>query len=133
MVASHVGSTEAKLFAKFLYECAFHDAFQQAYYPIVGVGKNAATLHYNKNNAPLTNSNDLVLVDAGCEVDCYASDITRCFPVGGKFSPEARTIYTIVLDMQKVKLRKIWLIFLGKVIIKKEHRIPRVKPLTFFF
>lgn len=102
MVAAHVGSSESKLFAKFLYECAFHDSFQQAYYPIVGVGMNAATLHYNKNNAPLTNANDLVLVDAGCEVDCYASDITRCFPVGGKFTPEARTIYTIVLDMQKV-------------------------------
>lgn len=104
MVAAHVGSSESKLFAKFLYECAFHDSFQQAYYPIVGVGMNAATLHYNKNNAPLKNANDLVLVDAGCEVDCYASDITRCFPVGGKFSPEARTIYTIVLDMQKACL-----------------------------
>ncbi|GAA5815658.1 hypothetical protein MFLAVUS_009171 [Mucor flavus] len=104
MVAAHVGTTESKLFAKFLYECAFHDAFQQAYYPIVGVGMNAAVLHYNKNNAPLTKANDLVLVDAGCEVDCYASDITRCFPVGGKFSPEARTIYTIVLDMQKACL-----------------------------
>ena len=106
MVAAHVGSSEAKLFAKFLYECAWHDAFHQAYYPIVGVGMNAATLHYNKNNAPLTNENDLVLVDGGCEVDCYASDITRCFPVGGKFSPEARTIYTIVLDMQKVSHEK---------------------------
>ncbi|CAO3642318.1 unnamed protein product [Mucor hiemalis] len=104
MVAAHVGSSESKLFAKFLYECAFHDSFQQAYYPIVGVGMNAATLHYNKNNAPLTNANDLILVDAGCEVDCYASDITRCFPVGGKFTPEARTIYTIVLDMQKACL-----------------------------
>lgn len=101
MKASHVGSSEAQLHALFLYESARQGAFFQAYYPIVGVGKNAATLHYNKNNAPLLDANQLVLVDAGCEVDCYASDITRVFPVGGKFSPEARVIYSIVLDMQK--------------------------------
>ncbi|KAG1052422.1 hypothetical protein G6F43_005440 [Rhizopus delemar] len=101
MKASRVGSSEAQLHALFLYESARQGAFFQAYYPIVGVGKNAATLHYNKNNAPLLDANQLVLVDAGCEVDCYASDITRVFPVGGKFSPEARVIYSIVLDMQK--------------------------------
>ncbi|CAO3679030.1 unnamed protein product [Rhizopus stolonifer] len=101
MKASQVGSNEAQLHALFLYESARNGAFFQAYYPIVGVGKNAATLHYNKNNAPLVNPEELILVDAGCEVDCYASDITRVFPVGGKFSPEARVIYSIVLDMQK--------------------------------
>jgi hypothetical protein len=65
---------------------------------------NAATLHYNKNNAPLTNANEIVLVDGGCEFNCYASDITRCFPVGKTFSEEARVIYSIVLDMQKVRM-----------------------------
>ncbi|KAI8885163.1 hypothetical protein K501DRAFT_246563 [Backusella circina FSU 941] len=106
MQASEVGSTEAKLYALFMYECARNDAFFQAYYPIVGVGMNAATLHYNKNNAPLTNASDIVLVDGGCEFNCYASDITRCFPVGKTFSAEARVIYSIVLDMQKACLEK---------------------------
>ncbi|KAI8981980.1 peptidase M24, structural domain-containing protein [Mycotypha africana] len=101
MKAAHKGANEAQLHALFLYESYMNGAFFQAYYPIVGVGKNAATLHYNKNNAPLNDEKEIVLVDAGCEYNCYASDITRCFPVGGKFSPEARTIYTIVLQMQK--------------------------------
>ncbi|KAK4518732.1 Rab GTPase ypt31 [Mucor velutinosus] len=104
MKAAKVGLSESQLHALFLYESYSRGAFFQAYYPIVGVGMNAATLHYSKNNAPLRNETDLVLVDAGCEVDCYASDITRCFPVGGKFTPEARVIYTIVLDMQKACL-----------------------------
>ncbi|OBZ86136.1 putative Xaa-Pro aminopeptidase pepP [Choanephora cucurbitarum] len=104
MKASRVGSTESQLHALFLYASARQGSFFQAYYPIVGVGKNAATLHYNKNNAPLTKASDVILVDAGCEVSCYASDITRCFPVEGKFSPEARVIYSIVLDMQKACL-----------------------------
>lgn len=98
-----VGSNESLLHALFLYESYRHGAMYQSYYPIVGAGMNAATLHYNKNNAPLNNPSDLVLVDAGCEVNCYASDITRCFPVGGKFTAEARVIYSIVLDMQKVR------------------------------
>jgi Xaa-Pro dipeptidase len=98
-----VGSNESLLHALFLYESYRNGAMYQAYYPIVGAGMNAATLHYNKNNAPLNNPSDLVLVDAGCELNCYASDITRCFPVGGKFTAEARVIYSIVLDMQKVR------------------------------
>ncbi|KAI9471819.1 MAG: peptidase M24, structural domain-containing protein [Benjaminiella poitrasii] len=104
MKASQEGANETQLHALFLYECHRYGALFQAYYPIVGVGKNAATLHYNKNNALFKQATDIVLVDAGCEVSCYASDITRCFPVGGKFTPEARTIYSIVLDMQKACL-----------------------------
>ncbi|KAL0094609.1 peptidase M24, structural domain-containing protein [Phycomyces blakesleeanus] len=104
MESVEVGSNEAQLHALFLYESARRGAFFQAYYPIMGVGMNAATLHYNKNNAPLTNPSDLVLVDAGAELDCYASDITRVFPVGGKFTPEAAAIYNLVLDMQKACL-----------------------------
>ncbi|KAI8061598.1 peptidase M24, structural domain-containing protein [Gongronella butleri] len=94
------GCNEADLHALFLYESARHGAFFQSYYPIVGRGKNAATLHYNKNNAVMDNADDVVLVDAGAEFNVYASDITRVFPVGGKFTPEARVIYSIVLDMQ---------------------------------
>ena len=78
-----------------------HGAFNQSYMPIFGSGMNAATLHYNKNNASIENPTDMILVDAGCEYNYYASDITRTFPVGGKFTEEAATIYSIVLDMQK--------------------------------
>ncbi|CAO3587339.1 unnamed protein product [Absidia cylindrospora] len=99
--AVHPGCTEAQLHALFLYESARHGAFFQSYFPIVGAGMNAATLHYNKNNAVMNNPNDVVLVDAGAEYELYASDITRVFPVNGKFSPEARVIYSIVLEMQK--------------------------------
>ncbi|CAO3626203.1 unnamed protein product [Cunninghamella echinulata] len=98
------GCTEADLHALFLYESSRHGAFFQSYFPIVGKGMNAATLHYNKNNALMDNPNDVVLVDAGAEYGCYASDITRCFPVNGKFTDEARVIYNIVLDMQKACL-----------------------------
>ncbi|KAI8086706.1 peptidase M24, structural domain-containing protein [Halteromyces radiatus] len=98
--AAHPGCNEAQLHALFLYESARHGAFFQSYFPIVGSGMNAATLHYNKNNA-IMNANDVVLVDAGAEFELYASDITRVFPVNGKFTPEARVIYSIVLEMQK--------------------------------
>ncbi len=60
-------------------------------------GRNACILHYRENDAPLKDG-DLVLIDAGCEIDCYASDITRTFPVNGRFSPEQRAIYEIVLE-----------------------------------
>ncbi|ORZ17833.1 peptidase M24, structural domain-containing protein [Absidia repens] len=102
--AVKVGCNEAQLHALFLYESARHGAFFQSYFPIVGAGMNAATLHYNKNNAVMNNPNDVVLVDAGAEYDLYASDITRVFPVSGKFTPEARVIYSIVLEMQKTSI-----------------------------
>ncbi|KAF0852841.1 mitochondrial Xaa-Pro dipeptidase [Andalucia godoyi] len=71
-----------------------------AYLPIVGAGNNGAVLHYMANNAPLKKT-DLVLVDAGAELDLYASDITRCFPMSGTFDERQRTVYTIVLNAQK--------------------------------
>ena len=70
-----------------------------AYESIVAAGKNACTLHYVANNAKLQNS-DLLLVDAGAELNCYASDITRTYPVSGKFSPEQKAIYEVVLLTQ---------------------------------
>lgn len=72
---------------------------QVAYESIVAAGKNACTLHYVANNAKL-NSSDLLLVDAGAELNCYASDITRTYPISGKFSPEQKAIYEIVLLAQ---------------------------------
>lgn len=70
-----------------------------AYNNIVGGGENACILHYVENNKPLKDG-DLVLIDAACEYEFYASDITRTFPVNGKFSPEQKALYNIVLDAQ---------------------------------
>ena len=70
-----------------------------AYNSIIGGGDNATILHYIENNMVL-NDGDLLLVDAGCEVDGYASDITRTFPVNGKFTQAQRDIYDVVLDVQ---------------------------------
>lgn len=100
MKESKAGLNEQQLHALFLYESARFGAFFQSYNPIVAAGANAATLHYGKNNAGVT-KDQFVLVDAGAELNCYASDITRTFPAGGKFSQEQRDIYEIVLEMQK--------------------------------
>ncbi|TLD20423.1 hypothetical protein PspLS_08336 [Pyricularia sp. CBS 133598] len=92
--------TEADVEAVFVAACRVRGARSQAYNPIAGAGANAATLHYVDNAAPLKGKQTLVL-DAGCEWDCYASDITRTMPAAGrKFSPEAQTIYRIVEKMQ---------------------------------
>src|SRR5690606_36948567 len=74
-----------------------------AYNSIVGGGKNGCILHYIENSAPLK-SGDLVLIDAGCELDYYAADITRTFPVNGKFSPEQKALYEIVLRAQEAAI-----------------------------
>ena len=71
-----------------------------AYTSIVAAGKNACVLHYTDNNAPIK-SNDLILIDAGGELDNYASDITRTFPKSGKFNEHQKAIYQVVLDAQK--------------------------------
>jgi len=70
-----------------------------AYSPIVGSGPNATVLHYHKNDRRME-AGDLLLIDAGCEYDYYAADVTRTFPVSGRFSPAQRAIYQLVLDAQ---------------------------------
>jgi Xaa-Pro aminopeptidase len=77
-----------------------------AYPSIVGGGDNSCILHYIENNAPLRDG-DIVLIDAGAEVDGYASDITRSFPVNGRFSGEQRAIYELVLAAQKAAIDKV--------------------------
>ncbi len=72
----------------------------EAYNNIVAGGANACILHYNDNDAPL-HSQDLLLIDAGCELSCYASDVTRTFPISGHFSPEQKAIYELVLEAEK--------------------------------
>jgi Xaa-Pro aminopeptidase len=72
----------------------------------VGGGANGCTLHYVENNAELRGG-DLLLIDAGCELDYYASDITRTFPVNGRFTPEQRAVYEIVLEAQLAAIDKV--------------------------
>lgn len=79
---------------------------EHAYTPIVAGGENACVLHYIENNKVL-NDGDLLLIDAGCEVQGYASDITRTFPVNGIFSKAQRQIYQIVLNAQLAAIKSI--------------------------
>lgn len=83
-----------------------HGARFPAYNAIVGGGENACILHYTENNAQLRDG-DLILIDAGCEYQGYAADITRTFPVNGRFSPEQRAIYDLVLKAQLAAIRKV--------------------------
>jgi Xaa-Pro aminopeptidase len=92
------GVTEYQLAAEIVHE--FHrNHGVPAYEPIVGGGTNACILHY-RENAQALRDGDLVLIDAGCELDCYASDITRTFPVNGRYSPAQRALYEVVLEAQ---------------------------------
>ncbi|KAL2145271.1 hypothetical protein VTI28DRAFT_7639 [Corynascus sepedonium] len=90
---------ERELEATFLASCISAGAREQAYHGIFASGRAAATLHYVHNDKPLTGKLNLLL-DGGAEWNCYASDITRTFPINGKFSKESRAIYDIVLKMQ---------------------------------
>ncbi len=90
---------ENEIEAEFLHEFYKNGAQAPAYTSIVAGGANACTLHYNANNCVL-NDGDLLLIDAGCELDGYASDITRTFPINGKFSAPQRDLYELVLNAQ---------------------------------
>lgn len=92
--------SEHELEAELLYEFFRGGCRSPAYDPIVGGGANACILHYTENNQPLRDG-DLVLIDAGGEYDNYAADITRTFPVNGRFTSEQRQIYELVLRAQK--------------------------------
>jgi Xaa-Pro aminopeptidase len=106
MQASRSGLHEYHLEAELDYEFRKGGAKMPAYGSIVAAGKNACILHYRENDAPLRDG-DLVLIDAGCEIDCYASDITRTFPVSGTFSPEQKAIYELVLKANEEAFRHI--------------------------
>lgn len=100
------GMNEQQLEATFIAACAESGARFQAYPPIVGGGRNACTLHYVDNCAELRDG-DLVLVDAGCELGGYASDITRTFPVNGCFTPPQRALYQVALEAQQAALAEV--------------------------
>ena len=106
MQACRPGMKEYDLEGLFINACYRRGARQQAYNPIVGGGDNATVLHYTDNDQPLE-AGDLVLVDAGCELGFYASDITRTFPVSGRFSEPQRQLYQLVLDAQLAAIRQV--------------------------
>ena len=106
MQACRAGLHEYSLEAELDYEFRKGGAKMPAYGSIVAAGRNGCILHYQENDAPLKNG-DLVLIDAGCEIDCYASDITRTFPVSGTFSPEQKAIYELVLKAQMAAFEEI--------------------------
>ena len=93
------GMHEYQLASLFRHHCQMNGADQLAYSSIVGGGNNACVLHYVENSEALQDG-DLVLIDAGCELGFYASDITRTFPVNGRFSDPQRALYELLLEAQ---------------------------------
>ena len=106
MLATRPGMNECEIEAELLHEFRRHGAQAPAYTSIVAGGPNACVLHYVDNNADLRDG-DLLLIDAGCELDGYASDITRTFPVNGTFSPAQRACYDVVLESQAAAIRAV--------------------------
>ncbi len=100
------GIFEYELEAVIEYKFRSLGASGTAYPSIVGSGKNATTLHYINNNKKIQ-KDDLILIDAGCEYNNYASDITRTFPVSKKFSPAQKAVYEIVLEAQLKSIQEI--------------------------
>jgi Xaa-Pro aminopeptidase len=92
------GRMEYEVMAEVLHEFRSHNA-DASYHPIVAAGANACIMHYGANDRRLSDG-DLLLLDAGCEHELYASDISRTFPVNGRFTPAQRAVYEIVLEAQ---------------------------------
>lgn len=103
MRATAPGKYEYELEAEYLHEFRRHGCAAPAYPPIVAGGANACILHYVGNDQPLKDG-ELVLIDAGCEYAGYASDITRTFPVNGRFSGPQTDLYALVLAAQQTAL-----------------------------
>lgn len=106
MSACRPGLHEYELEAELLYEFRKHGSESPAYAPIVGGGENGCILHYVENRAELRNG-DLVLIDAAAEFDGYAADITRTFPVNGRFSEAQRDVYEVVLAAQQAAINEV--------------------------
>ncbi|BBI47625.1 hypothetical protein HORIV_00460 [Vreelandella olivaria] len=116
MQVARPGLSEFQLQAELEHEFVWHGASGPAYSTIVGSGANACVLHYIENRAPLSD-NGLVLIDAGAEFELYAGDITRTFPVSGRFSDAQRALYQVVLHAQQravsaVSRGLLWLIYI---------------------
>lgn len=103
--AAGSAKNEREIEGAFIATCIANGCREQSYHPIVASGTSSATLHYQKNDEnlidPVTGAKkSILLLDAGGEYRTYCADITRTFPLSGKFTPESRQIYDIVLDMQ---------------------------------
>lgn len=99
------GRNEFEVMAEIVHEFRRHNA-DTSYHPIVGGGPNACILHYRENDQVLKDG-ELLLIDAGCEYESYASDITRTFPVNGRFTPEQRSVYDVVLAANHAAISKV--------------------------
>jgi Xaa-Pro aminopeptidase len=99
------GRMEYEVMAEVVHEFRSHNA-DLSYHPIVGAGANACVMHYRANDQELRDG-DLLLLDAGCEHEYYASDVTRTFPIGGRFSPAQRAVYEVVLDAQLAAIDRV--------------------------
>merc|ERR1712000_721215 len=119
---ARVVKNEQEFEAAFLEKCVANGAKEMAYHPIMAAGRHAATLHYVGNNASLEGKRNL-LIDAGAEWENYASDITRTFPLSGKFCPDSRALYDIVLRMQNETIAMIKPGVLWDDIHLEAHRI----------
>jgi len=97
------GQFEYQLEAELMHTFMAAGSRWPAYPSIVGAGDNACILHYTRNDAEIKDG-DLILIDAGCELDYYASDITRTFPANGRFSKEQAALYQLVLDAQSAAI-----------------------------
>jgi len=106
MRASQAGRAEYEIEAELMHEFRRHGAQAPAYTPIVASGERACVLHYVQNDGQLKDG-DLLLIDAGCELDGYAADVTRTFPVSGKFSGPQREVYDIVLAAQTAAIAQV--------------------------
>lgn len=106
MQTTRPGMREYEIEAELLHTFYRHGAQAPAYTSIVAGGANACVLHYVENNAKLK-SGDLILIDAGCELDGYASDITRTFPVNGKFTAVQKDVYQLVLAAQAAAIAQV--------------------------
>jgi Xaa-Pro aminopeptidase len=104
MQACRPGMAEYEVEAELLHEFRRHGT-EPAYHSIVGGGDNGCILHYIENRSPLREG-DLLLIDAGCEYGGYASDITRSFPVSGRFTAAQREVYEVVLEAQAAAIAK---------------------------
>jgi Xaa-Pro aminopeptidase len=103
MQLARPGMHEYEIDAELLHVFRRHGSERPAYESIVGSGPNATILHYRAGNRVLSDG-ELLLIDAGCEYDYYASDVTRTFPVDGSFSDEQRAVYEVVLRAQKAAI-----------------------------
>lgn len=103
MRAARPGRAEYEIEAELLHEFRRHGAQAPAYSPIVAAGERACVLHYVQNDGGLKDG-DLLLIDAGCELDGYAADVTRTFPVNGRFSGPQREVYDLVLAAQSAAI-----------------------------